>query len=89
MNDAPVGTRMTGTYQRLDSNDSGSQQDYGTNYGSPQGDGTSPPSPTSVSSTSLQINLSASSERLQPENGVIEDEHESVSTNTTSVSSML
>lgn len=80
INDAPVGTRMTGTFQRLDSTDSG--KDYGTQYGSPPGDeDNSPPSPTSESPTSLQTSSSGPSECLQTVNGV--DEHASVSTNIT------
>jgi len=83
VNAAPVGTRMTGTFQRLDSNDSGSQGGgYGTQYGSPPGDlDNSPPSPSSESPTSLQPPESESSECLQTENGV--DEHASVTINTT------
>lgn len=80
---APVGTKMTGTYQRLDS-DSGSQS-FATQYGSPTSPTAAPgddviaissSDPTPGSPTSLQNNIpSDSTERLHPENGVLSDEH--------------
>jgi hypothetical protein len=67
VNDAPVGAMMTGTYQRLDS-DPGSQGD--DDVTNPTND------PSSGSPTSLQNNIpSESTESLQPQNGVLSDEH--------------
>ncbi|XP_052781280.1 PDZ and LIM domain protein Zasp-like isoform X1 [Mya arenaria] len=76
VNDAPLGTKMTGTYQRLDSNPN---QSFGTQYGSP-----SSGEQASESPTGLPDSPSESTERLSgQENGVNSDEHENSQTNTT------
>ena len=67
MNDAPVGTMMTGTYQRLDS-DPGAQGDDAVTKSAQDSSSQSP--------TSLQNNIpSESTESLPPQNGVLSDEH--------------
>ncbi|XP_052264876.1 PDZ and LIM domain protein Zasp-like isoform X1 [Dreissena polymorpha] len=87
--DAPVGQKFTGTYQRLDSSDS---QNFGTTYGSPKGDDVnSSCGPQSGSPTSFQSYQAWSPKGLQNvqsieslqdvRNGVNGDEHDPTDTN--------
>lgn len=81
----PVGMKMTGTYQRLDSDpasqSNASQNDSPVNPNAAAGDDAvtvATSDHASGSPTSLQINIpSESSECLQSENGVLPDEHAS------------